>query len=107
MKVKVSWVKSLKVFKPTSISELHFEEIAYRCLKIKLSFWSSNDEDSGSTVFWILWVIEKESAKQRKSWCKQQQIGMSHQKGGRGIFVLCTTGDGISLNEKNSTGEYV
>lgn len=53
LRVKVSWVKSLKDFKPTSISELHFKEIRYRCLKIKLSFWSSNDEDSGTTVFCI------------------------------------------------------
>lgn len=35
-------------------------------------------------------------------------MGVSHQKGGGGgIFVLCTTGIGISLNGNDSTGESV
>lgn len=74
--------------KPTSVSELHFKEIGYRCLKIKLSLWSSNDEDSGSTVFWVWQVIKKESAKTKEELVKAAANRSVTPKGRRNFCLV-------------------
>lgn len=68
LSVKVNWVKSLKVFKPTSISKLHFKQVGYRFLKIKLSSGYQMMETVAAQCSEFGMSLKRTAQKQRKSW---------------------------------------
>lgn len=68
LSVEVNRVKSLKVFKPTGISELHFKEVGYRCLKVKLSSGYQMMETVAAQCCGFGMSLKRTAQNQRKSW---------------------------------------
>lgn len=57
--------------------------------KGKVVLWLSNDGDSGSTVLWIWYVIEKDSAKPKEELVKAAANRSVTPRGRRDFCLVC------------------